>query len=370
MVRTKASRNTLEYIGAKQFKQRFPWIGGDLQTLRDTFVDENLFLQNGELVLIEVPSKCVGSKDKEHLIAFLNRPSNSLRPKGLILMLHGLGGSSRRRGLRRMAFELLNSGFAVLRLNLRGADPGRKFASGTYSANCNADLFPCIEKAREICNLLGNNCDSSNGSIPLFGVGLSLGGTILLNACLGFESYEGETALDALVCVSSPLDLQASSVSIERPRNSFYQAWLLKRLIQQTLEDPFGLTELEREFLEQRNAWNLSIASSIRAFDSSITAPRWGFENVDDYYTQSSPINTFLTNSFKSIPKTLFLHSMDDPWVPSQPIEDLLANIKNRNLTPALDILLTRRGGHNGFHGLNGCWGDEIVRSWLIKLVT
>ena len=105
--------------------------------------------------------------------------------------------------------------------------------------------------------MLGNKSDHQNGSIPLFGVGLSLGGTILLNACLGFESYKGETALDALVCISSPLDLEACSVSIERPRNSFYQAWLLKRLIHQTLEDPFGLTELEREFLEQRNSWSL-----------------------------------------------------------------------------------------------------------------
>jgi len=37
------------------------------------------------------------------------------------LLLHGLGGSSRRRGLRRMALTFINAGFAVLRLNLRGA---------------------------------------------------------------------------------------------------------------------------------------------------------------------------------------------------------------------------------------------------------
>ena len=80
-------------------------------------------------------------------------------------------------------------------------------------------------------------------------------------------------------------------------------------------------------------------------------------------------MNSFLTNGFKSIPKTLFLHSIDDPWVPSQSIADLLAKIKNKNITPTSDILLTSYGGHNGFHGLNGCWGDEVVRSWLIKFV-
>ncbi len=365
MVRTETSENNFENLGIKPFKQRFPWIGGDLQTLRDTFVDENLFLKNGEVVLIQVPSKNFGSKNKEHLIAFLNKPPKSLRPKGLILMIHGLGGSSRRRGLRRMASELLNSGFAVLRLNLRGADPGRKFASGTYSANCNADIFPALEKAREICNLLGNRSDSQNGPIPLFGVGISLGGTILLNACLGFFSYSTEIALDGLVCISSPLNLEACSASIERPRNSFYQAWLLKRLIQQTLEDPFGVTELERKFLEQSNVWRSSFTSSIRAFDSFITAPRWGFNNVDDYYRQSSPINYFLSNDFKGIPKTLLVHSLDDPWVPSHPIKSL----QIKNPAPDVDICLTDYGGHNGFHGLNGCWGDEVVRSWLMNLV-
>ncbi len=370
MVRAEGSRNTLESLGIKPFQQCFPWIGGDLQTLRDTFIDENLFLNNGEVVLIQVPSKFSGNNNKEHLVAFLNRPAKPLRPKGLILLLHGLGGSSRRRGLRRMAFELLNAGFAVLRLNLRGADPGRKFASGTYAANCNTDLFPSIEKAREICTLLEKSSESPNDTIPLFGVGLSLGGTILLNACLGFESYSEETVLDGLVCISSPLDLEGCSSSIERPRNSVYQAWLLKRLIQQTLEDPFGVTELEREFLEQGNAWNSLITSSIRAFDSSITSPRWGFNNVDDYYSQASPINSFSANNFKGIPKTLLVHSLDDPWVPSQPIEKLLERKQNRMLPPNLDICLTNYGGHNGFHGLNGCWGDEVVRSWLVKLAT
>ena len=64
------------------------------------------------------------------------------------------------------------------------------------------------------------------------------------------------------------------------------------------------------------------------------------------------------------------MHSLDDPWVPSQPVEDLFEKKQNRNLTPNIDIFLTKHGGHNGFHDLNGCWGDEVVRSWLIKHFT
>ena len=69
-----------------------------------------------------------------------------------------------------------------------------------------------------------------------------MGGTILLNACMCDESL-----LDGLVCISSPLDLNECSSSIERPRNFIYQKWLLNRLIRQTLEDPFGIEERERE---------------------------------------------------------------------------------------------------------------------------
>ena len=57
--------------------------------------------------------------------------------------------------------------------------------------------------------------------IPIFGVGLSLGGTILLNACLDFSSKNSRKLLDGLACVSSPLDLLSCSNCIERPRNFF-----------------------------------------------------------------------------------------------------------------------------------------------------
>ena len=47
---------------------------------------------------------------------------------------------------------------------------------------------------------------------PIYGVGLSLGGTILLNACLDYDENKGEKLLDGLACVSSPLDLSSCSL--------------------------------------------------------------------------------------------------------------------------------------------------------------
>ena len=80
---------------------------------------------------------------------------------------------------------------------------------------------------------------------PLLGAGISLGGTMLLNAALASPGV-----LDGLFCASSPLDLAACSASIERPRNLVYQRWLLKRLVRQTLADPFGVSADEEAKLQ------------------------------------------------------------------------------------------------------------------------
>ena len=48
-----------------------------------------------------------------------------------------------------MANALVQSNFAVLKLNLRGSDPCREFVDGTYAAECNSDLIPVLRRARE-----------------------------------------------------------------------------------------------------------------------------------------------------------------------------------------------------------------------------
>jgi len=31
-------------------------------------------------------------------------------------------------------------------------------------------------------------------------------------------------------------------------------------------------------------------------------------------------------------------------------------------------ILITKKGGHNGFHSINGCWSDEVVKNWFMSI--
>ncbi len=362
------------HIFLEPFYQRFPWIGGDLQTLRDSFVSEKLPKDTGERIEIPIPKMPSGDYEGGHLLAVLDRPVKSKQIQGLVLLLHGLGGSSRRQGLRRMGLSLVNAGFAVLRLNLRGADPGRDLAGGTYSARCNSDLIPAINYARKLCDLLRQEDIASKDFLPLFGVGISLGGTMLLNACLdNLENKDylspKKLILDGLVCLSSPLDLAECSSSIERPRNRIYQKWLLHRLIRQTLADPFGVKDYEKKCLLRLNEGDKRAITSIRDFDSVITAPRWGYKDVDDYYERASPLSRILRES-KLIPESLFIQSLDDPWVPYKSAELLLNNIKETNRDKFFKVVLSKKGGHNGFHGKNGCWGDKLVVEWLTSIAS
>ena len=311
----------LSDLEIRPFKERIPWIGPDLQTLRDTFASDELPDAHSSEILIKVPplkSRKVGGGS---LVAYLDKPPIASTLNGLVLLLHGLGGSTRRRGLTRMASALVQSNFAVLKLNLRGSDPCRNFVDGTYAAECNSDLIPVLKRAREITYQLTKKYECVK-NIPLYGAGISLGGTILLNACMCDQSL-----LDGLVCISSPLDLNECSSSIERPRNFIYQKWLLNRLIRQTLEDPFGIEEREKNALVINKKDKKREINNIRSFDNLITAPRWGYKNVEEYYAKASPFFSLMKNE-KPIPKTLFIQSKDDPWVPFLAAKKLMEKIK------------------------------------------
>lgn len=346
-------QSILEELGIAPFRPRAPWLDGDLQTLRDT------------LRAVSVPDPQQGQalqvplEDGASLLALLDRPIDG-PPHALVLLSHGLGGSSESQGTRRLAMALRLEGFAVLRLNLRGAGEGRALAPGSYAAECNRDLLPVLQMARRLAAELG----MPGAPLPLAGAGISLGGAILLNAEVAARR-QGESGLDALACLSSPLDLEACSRQFERRRNRLYQRWLVRRLRQQVLEDPYGIEADLRRALSSAER-----PRSIRAFDALVTAPRWGHASVEAYYTAASPLR-WLTSDLP-LPPILVLQAIDDPWVPADAALSLQQRrLHGEALNPRVELCLPECGGHNGFHAPgdspNGCWSDRLTARWLRK---
>ena len=353
-------------------QQRLPWWGPDLQTLRDTLRPQRQAPDGANSITIDLGAG-------EALLARTTRPQGQ-QLAGLVVVVHGLGGCSEGQGIRRLAHHLHAAGFAVLRLNLRGAGAGRCLASGTYAALCNRDLLPALSRARQLAEQLADAQGSPRRAVPLFGVGLSLGGTVLLNGLLersapleqaapaqllAQPSSTPQPLLDGLVCVSSPLDLLGCAEQFDRPRNRLYRRWVLKRLRQLTLADPQGVSPQERSILTGPGR-----VRSLQAFDAGITAPRWGHASMAAYYAAASPLPRLqaAVAAGAALPPTLLIHAADDPWVPVAATRQLAAATQQYACT-WLETLIPAHGGHNGFHSRaddpKASWADRQTADWL-----
>ena len=157
-------------------------------------------------------------------------------------------------------------------------------------------------------------------------VGFSLGGALALRLA---QSPCCPDLVKAVVTVSAPLDLPATAERIARPRNRFYERWLLRRLKQET-------APLWRDGPAAVRA-AVQTARHIHEFDDALTAKEAGFRDAADYYASCSPTNEL---GGLGIP-ALIIHADDDPWVPPPSVVE----------RPPLRVLVTRGGGHVGFHG-------------------
>ena len=347
-----------DFLKNKPFLEVLPWIGGDLQTLRDTFVIDFDKSKKNEKILFPINKILSEYFECDYLLGFLELPDKLNTLKGFVIVTHGLGGSTKRFGLRRISRKLAKNGFGVLKLNLRGAGPARYLAKGNYCARCSSDVISAIRYFKNLINLEFKDLNKKN-NLPIYGVGLSLGGTILLNACLDYEENNREKLLDGLACVSSPLDLSSCSLCIEKSRNYIYQKWLLHRLKNQLWD---GFNDEGKILNNEELRKKIRALKSIREFDQKFTAPSWGFDSLEDYYVKASPIFR-IQNSIKKLPQMLFIHAKDDPWVPYNTTLNLRGKFIDK-----FTIFITEKGGHNGFHSINGCWSDEVVKNWFISI--
>lgn len=348
----------LGFLKIEKFIEVFPWIGGDLQTIRDSLCFNFKLSENSEKVFIPVNNNCSDNYIKDYLLGFLEFPNNSI-PKGLVIITHGLGGSTKRFGLRRISKKLLDEGYIIFKLNLRGAGSGRYLSNSNYSAKCSKDIISVVaylrnkfEEEKEIYKLNAKY-------FPIFAVGLSLGGTIFLNACIDYKSNNKKNLFDGLACVSSPLDLLSCSKCIDKPRNFIYQKWLINRLKSQVLRSQDNNKDL---FAKKTIKRKLKKIKTIREFDDKLTAPSWGYKSVNHYYQEASPLRKIKT-FYEKLPPCFLIHSKDDPWVPYKSTLEL-KKVLSKNQKKIL-ILITEKGGHNGFHSSKGCWSDNVVSQWI-----
>ena len=316
------------------FRERFPWWGGDLQTLAN-----RLRRSRVDLAVDRSERLSFVMADGDILLATLDRPVVAQAGRPLAILIHGLTGWQDSDYIRSQARVLLEAGWRVLRLNLRGAGPSRPLCGGHYFAGRSQDL-------RELLTLLPAALTEA-GTVA---VGYSLGGAMLLKY-LGEEG--GASRLKAAVTVSAPIDLSVSCRSIRRPRNFLYHHFLLREMKREATAMGAVLSAEERRAILR--------SASIWHYDDAFIAPRHGFAGAEDYYKRCKPA-AFMAGI--RVP-TLIVAALDDPWIPGALYSDY-----DWRTNKALVPMLSPHGGHVGFHGAPGDppWSDRLVARFLANV--
>ncbi len=325
-------RNRLGFI---PFQAEFPWLGGDLQTLRNSFRESRI------TPLIDAPACSIrfpmddGSGD----ILIVQRHEGQ-GDKPLIFLVHGLTGCDGSPDVIVAARYFIERGYPVLRLNLRGAGPTASLCKGFYHAGRSDDL-------RCVLNQLAEEF----GAQGIVVIGSSLGGNASLKLA-GEYGDEPPVWLKAVVSICAPIDLFATSYQFLKPRNHFYHRWLLQRMKSQCANPERPLPD-----------WARAAAISARDtydFDEKFTGPLNGWDGARQYYTVNSA-NRYMDDI--RVP-TLAITADNDPWVPSEPYHLFDWSRNQRYLTP----LIARSGGHCGFHGKTGPWHLQMAERFLDNL--
>ena len=287
-----------------------------------------------------VEAKLFNTEADVRILVHVQRPKVD-KPKGEVVLVHGLEGSSSSGYMRSLAQALLDDGWIVHRTNIRTCG-GTEFLCNTlYHAGLTSDLFAYIM-----------NLDRQRRT-PIYLVGFSLGGNQVLKLA-GEMGDPGRRVLSGVCGVSVPIDLAACSRSLEEPRNRMYQYWFTSHMVRRL--------RMRKKVLGDLIPWDgVEKLESIFRIDDRVTGPSFGFKGADHYYqTQSSQV--FLD---KIAVPCLLIQAKDDPMIPFKMFNQPALR-DNRNVT----LLAAERGGHIGFiaRTMPRFWVDGVIRDWLNQL--
>ncbi|QMW04358.1 YheT family hydrolase [Spirosoma foliorum] len=252
----------------------------------------------------------------------------------LIILSHGLEGSSKSPYLVGMVRHLTRSGFNCLAWHYRSCSGEMNRQQRFYHVGETGDLDLVIQHAL------------SKGYETIYLMGFSAGGNVTLKY-LGEQGKALNPAIKKAVVFSVPIYLMGSARRLEQWDSLVYNYRFNRTLKRKVLEKAAlmpGIFPAEA----------VSKVRSVREFDNTFTAPMNGFRDVEDYYTRSSSLQFIPTIA---IP-TLLINAKNDPFLSPECFPETLA----REL-PNVWMEFPEQGGHCGFpakdEGIQGIYWSE-----------
>ncbi len=249
-------------------------------------------------------------------------PENTMSaPPAAVLFLHGLEGSSQSKYILGMLKKTHAFGWHGAALNFRSCSGEINRRPRFYHSGETFDLDWVIRRLR-----------TRWPASPLFVVGFSLGGNVLLK-WLGEQGAKAESLIRAAAAVSVPFDLGVAAHNIDTGFGRVYGQNFLPSLKQKMLKkaaahpgliDPAAVRKI-RSYIQ---------------FENEAFAPLHHFKNAEDYWRQSS--SKYFIDGIR-LP-TLMIHAKDDPFLPGEHLPMKKIG-ESRWLFPEISI----HGGHVGF---------------------
>ncbi|GGG51515.1 hypothetical protein GCM10011403_05880 [Pseudohongiella nitratireducens] len=255
----------------------------------------------------------------------------------LVLLVHGLAGSSESPYILNMQQSLAQIGMNSAALNLRSCSGEPNRLAKSYYSGCSDDV------EQVVAQLL----DGENTVERVIAVGYSLGANVLVK-WLAETRFSNQVVCG--VSVSNPLRLDVCCASMDKGIPFWYGRYFLQQLCRD-LEEKYHLFQEkgDSEGLAQLDALgNWRKARTLWEFDDWVTAPMHGFDSARDYYQRCSS-RQFIAGV--KVP-LLILHAADDPIIPPGVLpakDEVPANVH---------IKLSPSGGHVGFI-------DRRQKDWL-----
>jgi predicted alpha/beta-fold hydrolase len=257
----------------------------------------------------------------------------------LLIISHGLEGSSERNYVKGLIRVMLGEGYNILAWNYRSCSGELNRALRFYHSGATDDLDFIIRQAH------------SRGANQISLAGFSLGGNLTLK-WIGEQGENPPYFIRKAVAFSVPLHLSSSSRKLARWENRIYTHRFLQTLLKK-------VNEKSALYPNDLRADMLKSIKSLRDFDEVITGPLHGFKDAEDYYEQNSSL--YFLEKIR-IP-ALIVNAQNDPFLTEECIPFKLAE--------SLDFVYLEApvvGGHCGFYPQNYqgiTWSEKRAAEWF-----
>ena len=239
------------------------------------------------------------------------------RSKPLLIVFHGLEGTSDSPSVRLLAHHFSSRGWSVAVPHFRTCGMMNRLPRA-YHAGDKDEIEWMVRYAANLAN-----------APQTYAVGVSFGG----NALAKWLGSGGQLYLSAAAAVCAPFDLAMCCLRLDRLLNRR----IYGRHFLETLLEKLQYKMRKYPFLMQGRT--VGRIRTIREFDEAFTAPIHGFQNAADYYSKASAKRDLRTVGTR----LLCINPLNDPLVPPQTVP------KQKDVAQCVSIERPRTGGHLGF---------------------